>query len=92
MTRYPLQVLVDAMGCSSLHAAGEQLRVSGSTLQNYRDSGLTARVADRLAIAAGLHPALVWESWVDDGLTVVDRMFVETGWRQAWLFDEESAA
>lgn len=38
--------------------------------------------------------------WVDAGLSVTDRQFIESGWRQAWLYDhpdpiterEESAA
>lgn len=92
MTRYPLEPLMEAMRCPSVHALGQQLNIAGSTLQLYRDSGLTARVADRLAIAAGLHPAMVWPSWIDDGLSVVDRLFIEGGWRQAWLWDEEQAA
>jgi len=60
--RYPLQPLADAMGLS-LAAACRALGVSGSTMQDYRHRGLTERVADRLAVRAGFHPAEVWPDW-----------------------------
>lgn len=88
--RYPLDTLREAMGSPSWNGLGRALGISGATLYEYRERGLTALVADRLAIKAGLHPAMVWPSWVDDGLTVVDRQFIETGWRTAWLYREAS--
>lgn len=91
MIRYPLEALRDAMGAPSLNAMGQQLGVAGTTLHDYRDRGLTSKVADRLAIRAGLHPALVWDTWIDDSLTVVDHQFLEAGWRQAWLWNEAVA-
>jgi hypothetical protein len=92
VTRYPLQPLLDAIGADSLRDAADRLGTSVTSLRHYRDDGLTLQVADRLTIAAGLHPAMVWPSWVDDALTVVDRMFIESGgWRTAWLWQEEAA-
>lgn len=85
--RYPLEALAARMGCS-VHRMGERLQVAGSTLQEYRQRGLTPRIADRLAIRAGYHPALIWPTWIDDALTVVDRQFLAQGWRQAWLWNE----
>lgn len=65
--RYALEPLADAMAMS-LDAACKQLGVSGSTQQEYRQRGVTVRVADRLACQAGFHPALIWPTWHDDAL------------------------
>lgn len=92
MKRYPFQPLMERIGARSLNDAGVRLGVSGTTLYKYRGEGLSAGVADRLAVGAGLHPAMVWPEWVDDGLSVVDRLFLESGWRQAWLWREAGAA
>ena len=89
MGRYPLEPLADAMGIT-VHKACTRLRVTGATYQEYRDRGLTPMVADRLAIKAGFHPGLIWPQWVTDALTVVDEMFLAGGWRQAWLWQEQS--
>lgn len=88
--RYPLDPLLDALGLRSLNQAAARIGVSGATLYEYRDRGLTAHVADRLAVKAGLHPAMVWPSWVEDGLTVLDRVWLTEGWRTAWLWREVS--
>lgn len=92
MTRYDLRPLLDALGNPSLTEAAGLVGVSVTSLRHYRDDGMPAATADRLAIAAHLHPALVWASWVDDGLGVLDRMFVEDGgWRTGWLWREQAA-
>lgn len=57
--RYSLQPLADAMG-ESMASLGRLLGVSGSTWQEYRDQGVTERVADRLAVKAGLPTLAVW--------------------------------
>lgn len=64
-TRYPLDPLYKAMGLSP-HQAGIALGLSGSTQQDYRRRGVTERVADRLAIRAGLSPYEIWPEMVDD--------------------------
>lgn len=67
MTRYPLEPLAQAMGLS-LHAACAQLGISGTTQKEYRARGVTVRVADRLAVKAGYHPAEIWPTWIDDAI------------------------
>lgn len=65
MKRYPFAALAAAMGMSE-HAAADALDVRGSTEVEYRRRGVTERVADRLAVAAGFHPSVVWPDWMDD--------------------------
>jgi transcriptional regulator with XRE-family HTH domain len=48
--------LADALGITVPHL--RELR--------YRRRMLTERMADRLAVAAGYHPATVWPHWFDD--------------------------
>jgi len=57
--RYPVEPLAAAMGLT-VHGALARLSVSGSTQADYRSRGVTYRVADRLAVRAGFHPAEVW--------------------------------
>lgn len=57
--RYPFADLAAAMSQSE-HQAAVRLGLSGSTEQEYRRRGMTERVADRLAVKAGLHPFEVW--------------------------------
>lgn len=71
-TLYGLQSLADAVGVS-LSSLGRMLGLSGSTWKQYRDEGVTERVADRLACKAGLHPAMVWPTWVDDLIAAFTR-------------------
>lgn len=64
MRRYPFADLAAAMRMSE-HAAAVQLGLSGSTEQTYRRDGLSEKVADRLAVKAGLHPVNVWVDYID---------------------------
>lgn len=75
--RYPWAPLAALVGSG---LAGK-LNVSGSTLQDYQTRGVTPRVADRLAMKAGLHPSLVWPSWFDDVLEDHGRDCAECGGR-----------
>lgn len=67
MKRYPLQALADALGVP-LPSLGSRLGVSGSTWQEYRDRGVSERVADRLAAQAGLPVLSVWPEMIDDAI------------------------
>ena len=78
MRRYPLEPLAAAM-CMSLNAACVQLGVSGSTLKKYRDDGVSERVADRLAVRAGFHPAEVWPEFADAGIADAERSCADCG-------------
>jgi lambda repressor-like predicted transcriptional regulator len=66
--RYPLEPLFKLTGWTMRQVS----IASGTSKPNsieYRtrlERGVTALVADRLAIAAGLHPAEIWPSWWDD--------------------------
>jgi hypothetical protein len=86
--RYPLQPLLDALGGATINAASKRI---GIQLWEYAERGLTEPVADRCAIRARLHPAMVWPTWLDNGLTILDRLYLEQGWRQAWLWNERAA-
>lgn len=46
--------------------ARTMLAVGGTTWRNYRNDGLTAPQAERLAERAGFHPAEIWPTWYDD--------------------------
>ncbi len=77
-TRLPLEPLLDALpidycfarqdvvGPGVIAQAARLLDVSTRTLHRLRQTGLNPWTADRLAIAGGLHPLLVWgEAWID---------------------------
>ncbi len=86
--RYPLQPLLAALGCQTINQARHR---HGLQLWEYAERGLTEDHADRLAIRLGLHPAMVWPTWIDNGLTTLDRLYLEQGWRTAWLWNERAA-
>jgi transcriptional regulator with XRE-family HTH domain len=51
----------------------EALGVSDRTVQRWLHGGrLTARTADRVAAALGLHPALLWPEWYDQPAPTLD--------------------
>jgi hypothetical protein len=62
--RYPIEPLARLLGISPGTALA-RLGVSGSTAKQYRTEGVSGRVADRLAVRAGFHPAEVWPEWTD---------------------------
>jgi hypothetical protein len=68
--RYPVAHLAALMRVDEL-AAMHRLEVSSIDARAYVDRGVTWKVADRLAVAAGFHPALVWPEWLDDGIEAV---------------------
>lgn len=72
MKRYPLDPLLNAMGMSHNQAC-YSLGLSGSTQQEYRRRGVTERVADRLAVKAGLIAYEVWPEMVDDAIASVQK-------------------
>ena len=47
-------------------ALARVLGLSGTTWKEYRDQGVTERVADRLAVKAGFHASEIWPEIVDD--------------------------
>ena len=65
--RYPLQPLAALMGCT-VHVMGDRLRVSGSAMQDWRENGVPWQSADRIAIAAGYHPYVIWPEMLDHAL------------------------
>ena len=69
--RYPLEPLAGLMG-TTLADACRHLGVSGSVQKEYRERGVTAKVADRLAAKAGFHPAVVWPEWLDDQIAAAE--------------------
>ena len=52
---------------------------------------LTDEQADRCAVALGLHPSQVWPGWDEAGLSVLDAMFLRSGWRRAWEFEQSES-
>jgi hypothetical protein len=86
--RWPLEPLLEATGFT-MH---EVSLATGSDPWRYAKRGLEDDQADRWAIRCGIHPAMAWLDWVDAGLTVLDREYVEGGWRPAWLWNETHTA
>lgn len=62
--RFRLDALAERHGCTLAALAG-LCNLSGSTWKQYRDGGVSERVADRLAVKLGYHPAEVWPEWLD---------------------------
>jgi hypothetical protein len=62
--RYPLQPLADHFPGLSLRAICEQLKVSGSTYEQYLCHGVIAKTADMLAARAELPALYVWPELV----------------------------
>ena len=64
--------------------------VSHAELHRVMQDGMSTFQADRWCIRAGYHPAQVYgPSWFEAGLSVVDRQFLDSGWRQGWLYSED---
>jgi hypothetical protein len=65
--RYPLRPLAAAAGLRLEQLPG-RLNLSGSTWIEYRDRGVSERVADRLATKLELHAYMVWPEMLDDAI------------------------
>ncbi len=64
--RYPIAALCEATGLSAI-ALSRRLGLSKTWAnKTSRRGGLTEYAADRVAVALGLHPANVWDSWLGD--------------------------
>lgn len=61
--RFATHALHRAVACSRKELASA-VGVTDRTLQRWDRDGLDEWQADRAAIAVGLHPALVWPSWL----------------------------
>lgn len=81
---------MEALEAHARHGLAHSLGISTDTYRLAMERGLSDTKADRYAIRLGVHPSEVWEDWVDAGLSVPDRVFLENGWRQAWLAREAS--
>lgn len=84
--RWPLSALLPF--CNGLPVA-QALDVERTMIRRAAEFGLTDTQADRWAVKLGHHPGNVWADWFDVALTTLDRQFLENGWRNAWLHDEE---
>lgn len=82
--RYPLDPLFDAMRLSP-HQACVVLGLSGSTQKEYRARGVTEKVADRLAVKAGLSPYEVWPEMVDHQIAAIERACARTDCDQLFV-------
>jgi lambda repressor-like predicted transcriptional regulator len=64
--RYPVDVLTELSGMSA-SALCRKAGVSSSTIAKSRSRhGLTEEMAERLAVAAGFLPYLIWPEWLED--------------------------
>ena len=61
--RFSFEDLARLVDESSAAELAERLRISARTVHRYRHRGLTVLQADRLAVAAGFHPAEIWPDW-----------------------------
>ena len=73
--RYPIRALEDVLGTRHEWRGGqpapdvalaERVGVTRSIVCQSRIRGINAIMADEWAVAAGLHPSSVWESWITD--------------------------
>jgi hypothetical protein len=64
--RYPLEPLLKLTGWTLRGRVREIAPYGSGEYRLRRDVGVTANVADRLAIAAGYHPCEIWPSWTSD--------------------------
>lgn len=64
-SRYPVNRLAAVLGMTE-HAALAWLGITGTEQQEYRRRGLTDYQADRLAVKAGYHPAVIWPELAED--------------------------
>lgn len=88
--RWPVQV---ALEHDQITVGSARRAIPARNAEEWRralEEGLTDWQADRLAVRHGLHPAQIWTDWVEAALTPLDRLFLEHGWRQAWLWQEAS--
>jgi hypothetical protein len=84
--KYPFAPLAALMGLTE-HAAGVALGISGRTEQEYRRDGMSEKVADRMAVKAGLHPFSVWPEMADHAIESVDtsRRATDAARKRRWL-------
>ena len=61
--RLPMSELESRLGDASAAELATVLHVSSRTVFRYRKHGLNVIQADRAAVAAGYHPAEVWQNW-----------------------------
>ena len=64
---YPLAPLAALAGLE-VHQLASRLHLSGSTWQQYRDEGVSERVADRMAVRLGFDPYVVWPEMLDHAI------------------------
>jgi lambda repressor-like predicted transcriptional regulator len=60
-SRLPLEPLVQR--CGSVSALARATGIERTQLARWRSNGVPLDSADRVAIAAGCHPAEVWPDW-----------------------------
>lgn len=78
MTRYPLDPLLDRGW--SMKKLNDLAPCGGGEYRTRRERGVTADVADRMAVAAGFHPYELWPEMLDDHISAyVDRSCAECG-------------
>lgn len=63
MTRFPLAPLLVAANRPTHATVAEVMGVKTTTVHQWVQRGLSTHMADRLAVAFGLHPAEVWDGW-----------------------------
>ncbi len=61
--RFAFDAIEAHLGPASTATIAMRLGVSARTVWRWRASGLTELQADRVAVAAGLHPGSVWDTW-----------------------------
>lgn len=71
--RYPLQALADHFPGTPLRALCEQLKVSGTTYEQYLCHGVIAKTADKLAARADLPVYSVWPEMIDHAIADTSR-------------------
>lgn len=60
--RWSYEQLEEALG-GSVRAQARRLGVNDRQVYRWRSTGLSDAMADRCAIALGLHPSILWPGW-----------------------------
>lgn len=63
--RYPLHELEVLIGWPTAAELAAALGVTVAAVEKWRLRGLSHEQADRLAVACGWHPVLVWPEWLE---------------------------
>ena len=63
--RWPVRPLFDAAETTTVLELARLTDIPARTIHRWMNAGISDRQADRVAVALGLHPSLIWTDWFD---------------------------